>query len=156
MDASLGPTVPFIDVEIGAADGCDFDFDEDFGASVGGNFDFANLRARPGFRLDHCEDGAGHGSPLMRAELEEQTIYSSLAPGLNPPRRRVTYRSSCPVRRSDTTGHRASRRPRFGGYRVPFSGPAPQGRGGTPRVKPPLCPGCGLSEPPAPFSLPGS
>src|SRR5258706_15748731 len=152
MDASLGPTVPFIDVEIGAADGCDFDFDEDFGASVGGNFDFANLRARPGFRLDHCEDGAGHGSPLMRAELEEQTIYSSLAPGLNPPRRRVTYRSSGPVQRSDTTGHRASRRPRFGGDGVSFPCPASEGRGGNPRVETPCSPICGFADPPGPFS----
>src|SRR5258708_31810617 len=126
MNASLSPSVPFIDVEIGGADGCDFDFDEDFGASVGGNFDFANLGARRGFRLDHCEHGAGHGSPLMSAELEEQTIYSSLAPGLNPPRRRVTYRSSCPVQRSDTTGHRASRRPRFGGYGASLPGRTPE------------------------------
>jgi len=58
MNASLSPAVPFIDVEIGAADGCDFDLDEDFGASVAGNFDFANFRARRGFRLDHCEHGA--------------------------------------------------------------------------------------------------
>src|SRR5258707_11690942 len=88
MDASLGPTVPFIDVEIGAADGGDFDFDEDFGASVAGNFDFANLGARRGFRLDHCEHGAGHGSPLMSAELEEQTIYFSIGdriPGVEQP-----------------------------------------------------------------------
>src|SRR5258708_39944880 len=116
MNASLSPAVPFIDVEIGAADGGDFDFDEDLGAAVGGNFDFANLRARRGFRLDHCEHGAGHGSPLMSAELEAQTIYSSLAPGFNPPRRRVTYRSSCPIQRSDTTGHRAPRRPRLRGH----------------------------------------
>src|SRR5258706_327031 len=122
MDASLGPAVPFIDVEIGAADGGDFDLDEDLGASIAGNLDFADFRARRGFRLDHCEHGAGHGSPLMSAELEEQTIHSSLAPGLNPPQRRVTYRSSCPVQRSDTTGHRASRRRRFGGYGASLPG----------------------------------
>src|ERR1700724_791267 len=120
MNASLGPTVPFINVEIGAADGCDFDFDEDFVAAVGGNFDFPNFRARRGFRLDHCEHGAsggtaGHGSPLRSAYLEEQTIYSTLALGWNPPQRRVTCRWSCPVQRSDTTGHRASRRRRFRG-----------------------------------------
>src|SRR5713226_8539110 len=63
MNASLGPTVPFINVEIGAADGCDFDLDEDFSASVAGNLDFADLRARRAFRLDHCEHGAAHGSP---------------------------------------------------------------------------------------------
>src|SRR5260221_9357576 len=146
MDASLGPTVPFIDVEIGAADGCDFDFDEDFGASVGGNFDLANLRARRGFRLDHCEHGAGHGSPLMSAELEEQTIYSSLALGLNPPQRRVTYRSSCPVRRSDTTGHRASRRPRFGGYGAAFTCPTPQRAGGNPALKKACPPKMGIAD----------
>src|SRR5258708_366274 len=128
MDASLGPTIPFIDVGIGAADGADFDFDEDVGASVGGNFDFANLGARRGFRLDHCEHGAGHGSPLMSAELEEQTIYSSLALGLNPPQRRVTCRSLCPVQRSDTTGHRASRRCWFGGCGVFLPGRTPERR----------------------------
>src|SRR6266550_6476505 len=97
MNASLGPSVPFIDVEIGAADGGYFDFDEDFGATVAGNFDFADLRARRGFGLDHGEHGghgrAGHGSPLMSAYLEEQTVYSSLALGLRPPQGRVTCRS---------------------------------------------------------------
>ena len=42
----------------------DFDLDEDVGASVAGNFDFADLRARRGFRLDHCEHGAGMEAPL--------------------------------------------------------------------------------------------
>src|SRR4030088_1676271 len=77
MNASLGPAVPFINMEIGAADGGDFDFDEDFGATIFRNFDFADFRARRGFRLDHCEHGAAHGSPLMSAELEEQTGYST-------------------------------------------------------------------------------
>jgi hypothetical protein len=62
-------------VEIGAADGGDFDFDEDIRTSVAGNFDFADFRAWRGFRLDHCEHCARHGSSLMSAELEEQTIY---------------------------------------------------------------------------------
>src|SRR6202795_4126665 len=82
MNASLSPTVPFIDVEIGAADGGDFDFDQDFVGSVAGNFDFADFRARRGFRLDHCDHSghgrAGHGSPLRSAELEEQTAYSNI------------------------------------------------------------------------------
>src|ERR1017187_430903 len=79
MNASLGPAVPFINVEIGAADGGNFDFDENVGASVAGNFDFADLRTWRGFRLDHCEHGAGHGSPLIRTELEEQTNHSTLS-----------------------------------------------------------------------------
>src|SRR3981081_2193269 len=58
----------------------------------------------------------GIGSSLMSAYLEEQTLYSTLALGCNPPQRRGTCRSSCPVRRLDPTGHRASRRRRFGGY----------------------------------------
>src|SRR5450631_379214 len=81
MNAPLRPAIPFIDVEIGAANGSDFDFDEDFGAAVAGNFDFADFRARGGFRLDHCEHlaghAAGHGSPLLSTEWEEQTGYSS-------------------------------------------------------------------------------
>src|SRR6266404_5397339 len=77
MNASLSPAVPFINVEIGAADGGDFYLYQDVVASVAGNLDFANFRAWRGFRLDHCEHGAGHGSPLMSAELEEQTIYST-------------------------------------------------------------------------------
>src|SRR6202163_2372790 len=131
MNASLGPAVPFIDVEISAADGGDFDFDEDFGASVGGNFDFADFRAWRGFRLDHCEHGGhgrtGHGSPLSEY-LEEQTVYSTLALGWNPPEWRVTCRSPCPVQRSDTTGRRASRRRRFGGCGASLPGRTPEQR----------------------------
>src|SRR6266446_9506028 len=79
MNASLCPAVPFINVEIGAADGGDFYLYQDVVASVAGNFDFANFRAWRGFRLDHGEHGgrgrAGHGSPLVSAELEAQTLY---------------------------------------------------------------------------------
>src|ERR1700674_2907463 len=132
MNAPLGPAVPFIDMEIGAADGGDFDFDEDVVVSVAGNFYFADFRARRGFRLDHCEHGghgrAGHGSPLRSAYLEEQTIYSTLALGWNPPQRRVTCRWSCPVQRSDTTGHRASRRRRFRGCGVSLPRRTPERR----------------------------
>ena len=85
MNASLGPAVPFIDMEIGAADGGDFDLDEHFAAAESGNLNFADLRARRGFRLDHREHGsrhapgrsAGHESHLMYAESEEQTGYFS-------------------------------------------------------------------------------
>src|SRR5208282_2002118 len=83
MNAPLRPAVPFIDVEIGAADGGDFDFDEDVGVAIAWNFDFADFRARRGFRLDHCEHGgrrsAGHGSPFMSSDLEAQTAYSTLS-----------------------------------------------------------------------------
>jgi len=60
--------IPFVDVEIGAANGGDFDFDENIGAAVAGNVDFADFRARRGFRLDHGEHGFGHGSFLMKAK----------------------------------------------------------------------------------------
>jgi len=67
MNASLGPAIPFVDMKIGAADGSDFDFDENVGAAKSRDFDFANFRAGRGFRLDHRKHGAGHERPLRRA-----------------------------------------------------------------------------------------
>src|SRR5260370_1996967 len=63
MNAALGPTVPFINVEIGAADGCDFDLDENFGATAFGNFDSPDFRAERALLLDHYEHGARHQNP---------------------------------------------------------------------------------------------
>ena len=78
MNASLGPAVPLVNVEVGAADGGDFDFDQDVRASERGDFDLADLRARRGFRLHHREHRIGHGrAPLMRTESKRQTLYFS-------------------------------------------------------------------------------
>src|SRR5208283_3244516 len=62
MDAALGPAVPFVNVEIGAAYRGDFDFDQDLGASVGGDLNFTDFRARSGFWLDHGEHGSHGGA----------------------------------------------------------------------------------------------
>jgi hypothetical protein len=52
-------------VKIGAANGCDFYFYQDFVSSVGRDWDFADLRARRGLWLDDGEHSAGHRrSPL--------------------------------------------------------------------------------------------
>jgi hypothetical protein len=85
MDASLGPAVPFINVEIGAADGCHFNFDQNVVTAVGGNFDLTDFRARRGFRLDHGEHGghggAGHGSLLRENGIRRANclFYTALA-----------------------------------------------------------------------------
>src|SRR5437588_9201680 len=128
MNTPLGPSVPFVNVEIGATDRGDFDSYKNLVATISRNFNFADLRARRGFRLYYCEHSAGHGRSLVSAYLEVQTIYSSLALGLNPPQRRVTCPSSCPGRRSDTTGHRASRSRGFAGYGASLPGRTPEGR----------------------------
>jgi hypothetical protein len=73
MNPSLGPSVPFVDVEIGPADGRHLHLDQNVGPAVARNFHFADLRPRRGFRLDHREHlagyAAGHGSSLVCAEL---------------------------------------------------------------------------------------
>ena len=63
LDAALGPAVPLVDVEVGAADGGDFYFYQDFVASVGWDGDFSNFRARRGLWFHYCLHRAGHGVP---------------------------------------------------------------------------------------------
>src|SRR6266851_8347312 len=48
MDASLSPAVPFIDMQIGAADRSDFDFYQDVSAAELRDLYFANFRSRGG------------------------------------------------------------------------------------------------------------
>jgi hypothetical protein len=43
MDAALRPPVPFINMQIGAADGCYFDFDENIGAANDGKLYLPNF-----------------------------------------------------------------------------------------------------------------
>ena len=64
---SLRPAVPLVNVQIGAADGGDFDLDQHVGPSKRRNLDFADLRARRGFRLHYREHGVRHEGHLRRA-----------------------------------------------------------------------------------------
>src|ERR1700693_2631073 len=78
MNTTLGPSVPFVNMEIGATDRGDFDFYKNLVATVSRNFDLADLRARSGFRLYYCEHCAGHESFLISAEIGAQTAYFTL------------------------------------------------------------------------------
>ena len=64
VNAVLRPAIPVVDVQVGAADGRDFHFDQDVVASEGGNLYFADLRARRGFRLDHRQHCSSHDCHL--------------------------------------------------------------------------------------------
>src|SRR5580704_1838856 len=79
VNASLRPAVPLIDMKIGAADGGDFDFDQDIGTSEGGDFDLADVGARSRLGFHYCQHGFKHQSYLIRTSLHAQTLYSSIA-----------------------------------------------------------------------------
>jgi hypothetical protein len=80
VNAVLRPAVPVVNVEVGAADGGHFDFDEDLVAAEGGNFYFANVGARGCFRLDHRQHCCRHDClPMRLIYAETQTYDSSIA-----------------------------------------------------------------------------
>ncbi len=60
MNPVLRPAVPLVNVQIGAADGRNFDFDQYIGPAKGWNLDLADFRARRGFRLHDREHGFLH------------------------------------------------------------------------------------------------
>ena len=60
MNAILRPAIPFVDVQIGAADGCDFHPNQHVGASEAWDLHFPNLRPRSGFRLNDGQHSVGH------------------------------------------------------------------------------------------------
>ena len=55
MNAALRPLVPLINVQVGAADGGDFDFDQHIIASKGRNLNVPDLCAGRGLRFYHSE-----------------------------------------------------------------------------------------------------
>ena len=57
MNAALRPLVPLIDVQVGAANGRDFDLDQDFVRTECGIGNFADLCARSGLRLYDSKHG---------------------------------------------------------------------------------------------------
>ena len=54
MDTALCPAVPLINMQVGAADGCYFDLDQNVGAPNLRNFYLPNLCSRCGTRFHHC------------------------------------------------------------------------------------------------------
>ena len=65
MNPVLRPAVPLVNVQISAADGSDFYLDQHIVPAKRRNLDFADLRARRGFRLDHREHRFLHeGQPV--------------------------------------------------------------------------------------------
>ena len=77
MDPALGPTVPFINVQVRATDRCNFDFDENVTAPETGNFDIANVHARRSLWLDDRQHGFRHQKNLMSTGLISKLHYSS-------------------------------------------------------------------------------
>src|SRR5215469_9950711 len=60
MDASLRPLVPFVDVQVGAADRGDFDFHQHVGGSEAWHHDIANFGTRRGRGLHHRQHRLRH------------------------------------------------------------------------------------------------
>ena len=60
MNAPLRPAVPFINMQVGAADGCNFNFDQNFVAAECRNLDFANLCSGSGMRFHNGLHGLLH------------------------------------------------------------------------------------------------
>src|SRR4030095_16835049 len=79
MDAALGPAVPFINVQVGAADRRNFDFDEDVGTSEAWDFDLANVYARRGLGLDDRQHALRH-SEILSATTASAGL-ASVRPG---------------------------------------------------------------------------
>src|SRR5438477_3645208 len=75
MNAPLRPAIPFVDVEVGAADGGDFYFDQNIRASEAWDFDLANLGAGGGLRFDHRQHGIAHESDLLRTTRSRRKLF---------------------------------------------------------------------------------
>src|SRR5271165_5143395 len=71
MNAPLRPSVPLINVQIRAADGCNFNFDQNFVAAECRDFDFANLSPGSGMRFHYSLHG------LLHPERSRKTTDSS-------------------------------------------------------------------------------
>src|SRR5581483_11850360 len=64
MNAVLRPTVPVVDVKIGAADGSDFDLHQDVGPSETRDLYLTHIRAGRRFWLDHRQHCCSHNCHL--------------------------------------------------------------------------------------------
>ncbi len=78
MNAVLRPTVPVIDMQVGAADGCDLYFNQNVVAPEAGDFDFPDLRARRSLRLYDGKHGGRHEGYLMNSASDTKRLI--LAP----------------------------------------------------------------------------
>src|ERR1700676_332576 len=79
MDAVLRPPVPVVNMQVGAADGRDFYFDQNLVAPEAGDFDFTNLRARCGFRLYDSKHGGRHQATFYLTKSDLDTKHLILA-----------------------------------------------------------------------------
>src|SRR5882724_3467202 len=60
MNAPLGPTIPVVDMQIGPADGRNFDLDQYFTRTKLWNRNFADFRTGRSGGLYYCKHGCGH------------------------------------------------------------------------------------------------
>src|SRR5437588_7331818 len=90
MNAISRPTIPFINVEVGAANGRDLNLDQHIGAAKSRDFDFANFRARLGFWLYDGQHGIGHSKRPYDFAMALKTLNSST--GMGSPNSAATLR----------------------------------------------------------------
>ena len=95
MDAALCPAVPFIYVQISAADGGHFYFAEDVGASKPGDLDIANLCARGGLDLEYLDLLEGH-AVVDHATLSQRGARAAAASKIVDSATKVVDRVSIP------------------------------------------------------------
>ncbi len=79
VDPVLRPAVPLINMKIGAADGRNFDLDQDIGPAKRRNLDLADFRSRRGFRLHDREHGFLHVGQPMSSKMTSRTVDFSIA-----------------------------------------------------------------------------
>ena len=66
MNSPLRPAVPFVDVQVSAANRRDFNLHQHVSPAKAWNFDFTNVRSWRGFRLNHRQHGIGHQNLLVQ------------------------------------------------------------------------------------------
>src|SRR4051812_2335964 len=79
LDASGGPLVPVIYMEVGAADAGDLHLHQNVTRAVARNGDFANLRARFGLRLDYRHHGLLHRSEEKGDFSRSESLFTTEA-----------------------------------------------------------------------------
>ena len=78
MNAVLRPAIPVVDVQVGAADGCDLHLDQNVGPAESWDLYLANFRAGCGFWLYHSEHRGGHEGYLMNSDSDTKRMILAL------------------------------------------------------------------------------
>src|SRR5258708_33926652 len=79
MNPLLRPTVPLVNMQIGAADGSNFYLNQYLVPAKRRDFNLADLRPRRGFRLDDPEHGFRHEIQPAGSTITRQTLTFNIA-----------------------------------------------------------------------------